>query len=108
MQIIIDLIKIKNKEKKIQENSGFLEHMLSDDECLKWQVQTFAGKIAAKEAIIKTGFMKPGEWLKVKILSDVSGKPQVYSSNGEIIKSLEISISHSENFAIAVAVYEEK
>lgn len=107
MPIGIDLIEIKSVGKKIHENSGFLEHMLSNDECSKWQIQTLAGKIAAKEAIIKTGFMKPGEWLKIKILSDDSGKPNVYTSHDELIKNLEISISHSENFAIAIAVYEE-
>lgn len=108
MPIGIDLIEIKNLETKINENSGFLEHLLSDDECSKWQIQTLAGKIAAKEAIIKTGFLKPGEWLKVQILTDDSGKPKVYTAYGEIIKSLEISISHSQNIAIAIALYEEK
>ncbi len=108
MPIGIDLIEIKNVEKKIQENSGFLEHVLSDDECSKSQIQTLAGKIAAKEAIIKTGFLKPGEWLKIQILTDDSGKPNVYTADGELISGLEISISHTRDTAIAIAIYNEK
>lgn len=104
MKIGIDLIELESLEKKIKDNPEFIKHVLIDDECGNWELATLAGKIAAKEAIIKTGFIKPGEWKKVVIDKRGNGSPFVCDANGVEIKNLHISISHSENLAVAVAI----
>lgn len=107
MNIGVDIIDIDDLKKRIEKSSGLLEKVLSDQEIEKSKLETLAGKIAAKEAVIKTGYIKPGEWLKIQILNTESGKPEVYDDFGAKITSLKVSISHTKNTAVAIAIYEE-
>jgi len=76
--------------------------------------QKMAGRIAGKEAVYKA--LSPSEiglrWREIKIL-EKNGKPVVSLSgktlevsNEKGIKALYISISHTSNLAVAVAVAE--
>lgn len=73
---------------------------------------TFAGRFAAKEAIVKalgTGIREGVAWTDIEVLNDELGKPFVILAshlkerfpNSQIL----ITISHSKSQAIAFAVY---
>jgi holo-[acyl-carrier protein] synthase len=71
----------------------------------------FAGRFAAKEAIAKaigTGFGEYLAWQDVEILNDELGKPIVHFSEN-FLKNfpdyfIDLSISHTETIASAVAI----
>lgn len=104
MEIGIDLIEISKLQEIISRTPSFLSKVLTNKELENISIQTIAGKIATKEAIIKTGYCGAGEWQKIQILSDKDGKPHVYSDQNELIKELKVSISHTDTYAIAMAL----
>jgi holo-[acyl-carrier protein] synthase len=112
-----DIIEIERIDRIIQRwGSKFLDKLFTYDEqqyCLGHQksARNFAARFAAKEAVAKafgTGIQDGISWLDIEIAHAESGKPivnlskrvQVMFNNPEII----ISISHSQNYATAVAV----
>jgi holo-[acyl-carrier protein] synthase len=80
----------------------------------KDRVRKLSGKFAAKEAVYKAlGGLDSGEviWREIEILSDVSGKPNVYLSGtcqqtGEDLQVTRwfVSISHTTKFTFASAL----
>ena len=79
--------------------------------------QHYAARFAAKEAIFKAISKKLRDkfeisWTDVEILNDKNGRPEVNFIEKEIkgIQSIEISLSHCKEFAVAtaVAVWEEE
>ena len=74
----------------------------------------FAGRVAAKEAVakaLKTGLIGEMAWTEIEILREATGAPTVtlYGETERIAKSQEItqwliSISYSENYAIASVI----
>ena len=77
------------------------------------RIESLAARFAGKEAVFKA-LSQPGlyfSWQDVEILSEVNGRPQVILS-GEALKraneigldSIEISLSHSRENAVAVAL----
>lgn len=76
---------------------------------------TLAGRFAAKEAILKClgCGLKGLSWQDLEILPDEMGAPQAFFS-GKLqgvlaekgIKTVKISISHSRDYAMAVAIGE--
>jgi holo-[acyl-carrier protein] synthase len=78
--------------------------------------QYFAGRWAAKEAIVKalgTGFGPECGWQDIEILNDDRGKPIVtLSGDGAThadtlgIRSWHLSISHEKHYACAMAIAE--
>ena len=69
----------------------------------------YAGKFAAKEAVIKSikssGYDKPIEFKSIIILNNVDGSP--YCTLDLSFKgSVKVSISHTENHAVAFAIAE--
>lgn len=105
MKIGIDLVDIGELEKKMADNPKIIEKMLSLDETREWRLEKLAGKIAAKEAIQKTGYIKTGEWLEIQILNKEDGEPYVVDKTGKKLDNLQVSVSHTKNLAVAVAVW---
>ncbi|MBC1239544.1 holo-ACP synthase [Nostoc sp. 2RC] len=77
------------------------------------RLQRLAGKFACKEAIIKVlqAGMSQIELVDIEILHDISGKPIVYLHETALdfwekisATQLDVSISHDNNFAIAIAI----
>lgn len=73
----------------------------------------FAGRFAAKEAVVKalgTGFSNGLTWKDFEILPDANGKPTVFLSPAALAlcegSSLLVSISHSEQYATAIAIWQ--
>ena len=80
----------------------------------KNRVEKYAGRFAAKEAILKligTGWRGKIAWTDIEVINSSSGQPQV-NLDGEVkviaqklgITQISISITHTANFAIASAV----
>jgi len=104
---IIETKRIKSAYTKLGES--FSDRVLSEREKelfiqKKRSMDFLSGRFAAKEAVskcLKTGLGKLG--LKnIEILAGENGEPVVYL-NGNTT-DLEVSISHSKNMAMAVAI----
>lgn len=108
----IDIIEIARIELAIQRwGDHFLRHVFCEEEVQyanrnKFPSRHFAGRFAAKEAIIKAldeTFMPIG-WKDIKILNHENGKPYCQINNPEFRHTIYLSISHSDNYAIASAL----
>ena len=106
MEVGIDLVIVDTLKARISKDPSYISKLLSEDEVKEWNVEKFAGKIAAKEALIKTGLIKAGEWHKVQIKSLPSGKPAVFDEMGRKLKGVKISISHAGAYAVSIALLE--
>ena len=95
----------------------FLKRVFTDNEinyCLgkSSAMQHFTGRFAAKEAVIKILKNKYSPRLKsIEVINEKSGQPiiilhddaqAIVEKSG--IKSINISISHTRNFAVAMAI----
>jgi holo-[acyl-carrier protein] synthase len=114
-----DIIEIERiKQAILRYGDKFLDKLYTSKEkayCLTHREshRHFAGRFAAKESILKalgTGLRDEISWLDIEILNDAYGKPYVHLS--EKLKArfsfpkVHISISHSKDFATAVAIRE--
>lgn len=97
----------------------FLQRVYSEQEITYCQrhkeaMQHYAGRWAAKEAVMKTlgtGFTKGVGWTDIQILNQQSGKPVVELSGGALrvsrlrgIDEVLITISHCKAYATATAI----
>ena len=106
----IDIIKVDRINKKL-ENQTFLNKVFSVKEIeyaasRQNPVQTFAGLFAAKEAVLKalgTGICST-DLNQVQILHTDLGQPYCKLDGKKTFKNINISISHDDGFAVAVAV----
>lgn len=112
-----DIIEVPRIEKiMLRYGPKFLDKVFTVTEqayCLKYVKSSrhFAGRFAAKEAIVKalgTGFGKDVSFLDIEIVNDASGKPIVQLAP-EVTKRLgnpqvHLSISHCNSYATAVAI----
>lgn len=113
-----DIIEIERIEKAISKegfkNKIYTQRELENIKKRGNRVETYAGVFSAKEAISKaigTG-VREFSLTNLEILNDDLGKPYVVVSEklDKIIKSkkedyqIEISISHSKKYAIAMAI----
>ena len=116
----IDLIECARiREVWLRHGDRFAERLLTPAELdyarryAKDVIPRVAGRFAAKEAILKvlgTGWRGKIAWRDMEILNDASGRPSV-TLTGECrriadelgITTIHISITHTENYAAAVA-----
>ena len=106
MKIGIDIVDIAAFEESLRHGGeSFLNAHFSAKELSSRSTIHLAGLFAAKEAIIKTGYQKNLHFLSVQIINDTSGKPHVYTLNGEEIPNMEISLSHTQTAAVGVALW---
>lgn len=107
MQIGIDIVKIDRfRNKKYNFNQKFYEKIFTIKEieyCLKYKdpYTHFAGKFAAKEAIIKT-IQKKIKLNKIEIKNIKKGLEVIIENNVE--PNIIISISHEKDYAVAMSV----
>ena len=113
-----DIIEIGRIERTIERyGQKFLDRIFTQNEqqyCLMHakSSRNFSGRFAAKEAVVKaigTGIREGISWLDIEITNDELGKPVVHLSdrlNQRLPDShILISISHSHNYATAVAIH---
>ena len=113
----VDLIEIERFE-RIEPNirTRFLHRVLTAQEQLevKDNNATLAGKFAAKEAVVKAlgCGIGPVSFQEMEILHDPNGQPvlNLYKNAKRIaeennLNTWSISISHSQHYAVAVAIF---
>jgi len=115
----IDLVKISRIEKASKNHSAFLERVFTAREreyCsrMKYPAQHFAGRFAAKEAVLKafgTGLGAGMNWTDIEVLHGEGGGPIVTMGGGvkdladlKGVKQVLLSYSHDEGYAVAQAV----
>ena len=115
-----DIVEISRMKKIIERTPLFIEKVFTPGErdyCLsrKQSAQSFATRFAAKEAVLKafgTG-LAAFSWQDIDIVKLESGKPEVLL-HGDLavfaqkiaVKRIRISLSHSGDSAIAMALAE--
>lgn len=119
----IDIIEVKRIEDAIESlNDKFLNKVYTPKEIEycnsknKMKYQHYAARFAAKEAIFKAISKKLKDkyeltWTNVEIINDKQGKPEVYFINTSInseIESIDVSLSHIKDYAIANCVIATK
>ena len=116
----IDIVEIASLEKAIaRRGEGFLRRVYTDSELKLYRkkLPSLAARFAAKEAVIKAlGKPAPVASLReIEILTDPSGKPLVNlygkaqsQAKGLGLDKFTISLSHSRDYAIALASGETK
>ncbi|MBR2142884.1 holo-ACP synthase [Anaerovibrio sp.] len=116
----IDIIELKRVKKAI-ESEAFIDRVYTKGEAEycrgrgRTGVQSFAGRFAAKEAVLKafgTGLRK-GSMQEIEVINDELGCPQVklYGwfealAQAKGVKKIWLSISHSGDNAVAQCVME--
>lgn len=115
-----DIIEIQRIREAVRRRPAFWDRVLTPLEkeyCLskKDPYPTLAGRFAAKEAVLKcigTGLRRIS-WRDLEIIPGEQGAPQVFfSSQGQAVLAeqglvkVNLSISHSREYAIAVAIGE--
>jgi holo-[acyl-carrier protein] synthase len=112
---IIEIDRIKNSIEKYGDR--FLSKIYTPTEIEYCQskvnkYQHFAARFAAKEAVYKalaTGWQEVLSWQEIEIFNEATGMPRV-TMRGKLKefladdKSLKISISHSKNYVVSVAI----
>jgi holo-[acyl-carrier protein] synthase len=113
-----DIIEIERIRKSIETHGHrFIAKIFTQKEqeyCSKYKdpILRYAGRFSAKEAIVKalgSGFGEHASWHDMEIINDDKGKPIVVFSpkvkeqfNDPLVL---VSISHSELYATAVAIW---
>lgn len=112
---IIEVDRIKYNIERYQKR--FLNRVFTPYEqeyCLKRKEPSlhFAGRFAAKEAVVKalgTGFSQGLTWIDIEIRNNEKGKPYVFLTPAltALFNSLNllISISHCHDYATAFAIW---
>ena len=98
----IDIIEVSRIERLAARSSRFLTRVFTPSEVeyinsCKNKYQRMAGIFAAKEAAVKAA---GGVISDYEILHSPAGKP--YTTRGK--EKIELSISHEQNYAIAMAI----
>ena len=119
----VDLVDLERFESKLTNTPALVERIFTETErayCLqhKNSVVNFAGRWAAKEAIMKclgTGFTKGVGWHDLEIINLPTGRPVVTLTGHALslatecgISQVLISISHGKDYAVATAIAEGK
>jgi holo-[acyl-carrier protein] synthase len=108
----IDIVEVSRIEQAIQRwGDHFLRYVFCEEEIQyannhKFPFRHFAGRFAAKEAIFKAldETFLPISWKDIKILNHENGKPYCQINKTEFRYTIHLSISHSNDYAIANAV----
>lgn len=109
---IIETERIKNSLDKFGDK--FVQRVLAGGELAIYErrknaVEFLSGRFAAKEAVTKafgTGISKEIGLKDIEILPDDRGKPSVHIK-GFFRQDIEVSISHTKNYAMAVCILKE-
>lgn len=107
MKIGIDIVEVK-KINRLIKNRNFLKRVYTQNEieyCMnkKNHAQHFAVRFATKEAVWKA-LGKEGVVLKnIGVHNLPNGKPKV-TINGKQQRNIDISLSHTNNYAVSVAI----
>lgn len=110
----IDIVELERMKEKYERNNRLAERILTPEERKvfaslsgKRKIEFLGGRFAAKEAFAKargTGIGKHLSFQDIEIKNDDCGKPVIVKP---ISGGVHLSISHSEEYAIAQVIIEE-
>ncbi|RSL29426.1 holo-ACP synthase [Salibacterium salarium] len=110
----IDIVELDRIKRLLYKNDRFQKRILTDNELdmmkrysEKRKVEFIAGRFAAKEAFGKamgTGISGNYGFQDIEVVANRSGKPSILAVGIEEI--IHVSISHSEEYAVAQVVLE--
>jgi holo-[acyl-carrier protein] synthase len=112
MEIGLDIVELHRIRQAIQRTPGFLDRVFTKDEIAYCRGHRdpwphYAARFAAKEAVWKA-LGQQGIALKdISVERDPSGKPNVLIK-GRRARGLKLSLTHGEDYAVAVALKEDK
>jgi holo-[acyl-carrier protein] synthase len=108
----VDIIEIDRIRSAVKQNKDkFLQRIFTKKEisyCKNrkaWRFPELAARFAAKEAYSKaigTG-IRGIKWKEIEVINNSHGKPNIYIRKKHLKNAL-LSISHSENYAVAVVM----
>jgi holo-[acyl-carrier protein] synthase len=111
----IDIVEFDEIKERL--SNRFIERILSEKELVQYhkitnterKISYLAGRFAAKEAYTKAyqTFDKAVNFRDVTILNKENGAPYLIS-NYNPKDTIEISISHSRNYAVAICILEKE
>ncbi len=110
----VDIIEIARIKKSIEKlGNRFLNKIFTEKEieyCESHKgnkYQHYAARFAVKEAIYKAldGIVQKEKltWKKFEVINDIYGKPRI-DVNSDLIESIDVSISHCKEYAVANVV----
>ena len=115
----LDLVKIERIDKAVKNHPGFTERVFTDRErayCSrqKFPAQHYAGRFAAKEAVLKaigTGWSAGVKWTDMEVLHGEGGGP-IVNLSGRVkdlmdlrgVKQVLLSYSHDGDYAVAQVI----
>lgn len=107
----IDIIEVERINQAIERwGDHFLQHVFTEEEIAyakryRYPSQHFAGRFAAKEAVLKAfGKNSHINWKDISILNNEDGKPVCCYRDKNFKKQIFLSISHTPNYAVASAI----
>lgn len=117
-----DIIEVKRIKNVVKKNKGFINKIFTDPEIeycrrKKNSYINYAGRFAAKEAIAKLfgENIKPVIYKEIEIKNGTHGEPKTLLSGRTKLlakklgfKKILVSISHTENYAVAMALGEKR
>lgn len=110
-----DIVETERIRELYEREPGFAERVFTDRElayCLPKETRNMnlAARFAAKEAVAKALGRSFG-WKEVELVNNADGKPEIvlYGRAKEVAGSamIHVSVSHTRNYASAVAVVED-
>jgi len=85
-------------------------------EARRRKYESYAGRFAAKEAVMKglgTGWSKQLGWLDIEVVNGAAGEPQVHLHRGASelacsmgVRHFSLSITHTQSYAMATLIAE--
>lgn len=105
MKVGIDLIEVHRfkKMKKVFLEKVFSKHEQLYCNAFKDSATHYAGTFAAKEAVSKALGVQQYPYIEVEIRRNKAGKPEAFHHGKKL--AIAVSISHTKDFATAIAVY---
>lgn len=116
----IDIIELERISNALLSAKSFKDKVFTPSEQLdcegkgKGKIQSYAARFCAKEAVAKalgTGISKGVSFQDIEVINDEWGKPKINLTGNAMRlymdmggKSIDISLSHSRDYAIAQAV----
>ena len=104
LRVGCDIVSISIFRDRLSETGDLLpERIFHPSECAKATAEKLAGLFAAKEAVLKALGMSAGSWQQLCIKYDESGAPTIlFIEPKPWVHEITVSISHNNDFAIAV------
>ncbi len=109
MGIGIDILEINRIDKMVEQwGERFLTRVFTDGELKEWNIRGkrisfLAGRFATKEAFVKATSSKVSGWKDIEVLGVPFESPTI-RFQGKNMKEAQLSISHTDQLAVAVVI----